>query len=66
MTYEVTMDIMRGDDAVEARFWCEEQGWRHIVDFRWFKPDHFKNQWYFIFQFDDQEKANWFALRWAS
>lgn len=66
MTHEVRIDIQREQDAEAARRWCEEQGWRHIVDWRWFSPDAFKNQWYYTFQFDDAQKANWFALRWAS
>ncbi len=66
MTYEVTIDIKRSGQAEDARRWCEQHGWRHIVDWRWFKPDYFKDQWYYIFQFDDPKKANWFAIRWAS
>ena len=66
MTHEVIIEYAREDDAREARLWCMEQGWQHLVDWRWFKPDYFKQQMYFIFQFDDPAKANWFALRWSS
>lgn len=61
MTHEVKLETTDVTDAFE---WCKQQGWQHIVDWRWFNPNYSRN--YYIFQFDDPAKANWFALRWCA
>ena len=65
MTYEVIIHMSR-DDIDEMVEWVNSQGWQHIVEWRWFKPDWFKKQMHYIFQFERAEHANWFALRWGS
>lgn len=41
--------------------WCNAQGWRHIVDWRWFHNDDKTKQ----FHFEDPKHAHWFILRWG-
>lgn len=44
--------------------WIEQQGWQHMQEWRWFYP-HIGQNADFIFQFDNEEHAVWFKLRWA-
>jgi hypothetical protein len=51
-------------DEVE---WCNQQGWRHLNDWRWFHhysrsltgPDAVQ------FHFEDDRHAHWFLLKWG-
>jgi hypothetical protein len=47
--------------------WCNNQGWQHIVDWRWFhdKSDVTSIVARVQFHFEDPKHAHWFLLRWG-
>lgn len=45
--------------------WCESQGWRHIVDWRWFHNDTSFPDISVQFHFEDDRHAHWFLLAWG-
>jgi hypothetical protein len=65
MTHEVKIGIERDKELPDMFAWLDEHKQQHIVDWRWFKPDYFRNVWCYTFQFEDEQIANWFALRWV-
>ncbi len=44
--------------------WCNEQGWRHIIDWRWFW-NHPSRDRSIQLHFEDPAHAHWFILRWG-
>lgn len=49
----------------EVFAWLEQQGWKHLSDWRWYHPFKEEGIHYYTFQFDQEKHANWFALRWS-
>ena len=45
--------------------WCNNQGWRHIVDWRWFHNDSSFPDSTVQFHFEDDRHAHWFLLTWG-
>jgi hypothetical protein len=66
MTHEIKISVKPENVLPDIFDWLNEQGWEHIVDWRWFRPKADTSDNRYIFQFDDQKKANWFAMRWSS
>jgi hypothetical protein len=65
MTVDVKIDLKDQYTDLPVIFnWINDQGLRHIVDWRWTRPDHFKGEKHFTFQFEDDKHAEWFSLRW--
>ena len=65
MTIDVKIDIKSAQVMPYIFDWIQEQGWQHIVDWRCFHPDKgmFRDKRY-TFQFEKEEHATMFALRW--
>ena len=65
MTIDVKIDIKPEQVLPDVFDWIHEQGWQHIVDWRWYRPAEgmFRDTRY-TFQFDKEEHATMFALRW--
>lgn len=66
MRYNVRVDLAEGDPINEVFDWITEQGWQHIVEWRWFRPDYYNLDTHYTFQFDNDKHATLFVLRWAS
>ncbi len=45
--------------------WCDAQGWRHILDWRWFHDDVSHLDKTVQFHFEDDRHAHWFLLKWG-
>lgn len=61
MSYDVI--IRPGDELSAVHKWIKEQGWKHIVEWRWFIK---RNQvGSYTFQFESEEHAILFTLRWS-
>jgi hypothetical protein len=63
MTYEVTIKLRPDQIMPDVFDWLHNQAWQHIVDWRWFRPKD--NSGTYIFQFEKDEHATVFALRWV-
>lgn len=63
--YEVTVKVKVGEasNLIEILAWIHKQGWKEIVEWRWFRLDEVDRK--YNFQFDDPKHAEWFALRWS-
>lgn len=61
MSYDVT--ISPGDELTTVHKWIKERGWKHIVEWRWFVLK--KEVGSYTFQFENEEHAIMFTLRWA-
>lgn len=65
MSYEITVTVPEMSNLVEMLKWAEDQGWKHIVEWRWFKMGMKQHTGLaYKFQFDNPKHAEWFALRW--
>jgi hypothetical protein len=64
MSEEVIISI--DADVTAILQWIKEQGWKHLNDYIWTKPDYFKDNWFYTFRFEDKRHAVLFALRWVS
>ena len=64
MTYDIRIKLKK-DELSEVFVWIQQQGWKHIVEWRWFHSgiDKFRDSGY-VFQFDNEKHAEWFSLRW--
>lgn len=60
--HEVIVQIFDFTKLAEIHSWIHAQGWKEMVEWRWFKLDILGR---YKFQFDDPKHAEWFALRWA-
>jgi hypothetical protein len=47
--------------------WCNNQGWQHIVDWRWFHDNPASTSIFarVQFHFEDDRHAHWFLLTWG-
>lgn len=53
------------NELSEIHKWLNAKDWRHIVDWRWFAPAKGKDTpKFYIFQFENDQHAVEFALRW--
>jgi len=65
MTYAIKISI-KGNQALPNVFnWLHEQGWTHLKDWKWFHPHLDDPNRLYSFQFDQEEYAVLFALRWT-
>ena len=66
MGYSVLYTLPENDTLLASPVvkWCNEQGWRHIIDWRWFwnPPSDPRT---LQFHFEDPQHAHWFILRWG-
>lgn len=65
MTYEVKVSLKKNEVLPDMFDWLEERKQKHLIDWRWFKPEPLSNKMYYTFQFEDAKIANWFAIRWS-
>lgn len=68
MGYSIRYTLGLGETCDPQLRWCEAQGWRHIIDWRWFKnPPRDLNSGIRTvqFHFEDNTHAQWFLLRWG-
>ena len=65
MSYSVCISINRSEVLLDAFDWLEEQELVAIHDYRYTKPDYFKDDWNFTFTFNKESDATLFALRWS-
>ena len=49
----------------EILSWCEQQGWKSMLDYMWFSHSPSLPNAVKTFQFRDEQKCMMFALRWA-
>lgn len=65
MTCDVRITLKKSEVLPDVFDWIHQQGWKHIVEWRWFRAgmDGVSDRHY-IFQFDDEKHAEWFSLRW--
>lgn len=66
MTYNIKVNPTANNPINDVFDWITAQGWQHIVEWRWFKPDYYNLETHYTFQFDNDKHAEWFMLRWAS
>lgn len=64
MTIDVKIDIKPAQVIPDVLDWIHEQGWQHIVEWRWFRPAGGMVDKRYTFQFDKEEHATMFVLRW--
>lgn len=65
MTYDVKISLKRHEVLPDVFDWLLEQDLFHTKHYSYTKPDYFKDDWDFTFQFVKSEHASIFALRWA-
>lgn len=66
MTYDVKIDARPEEKLRQMHDWIKERGWKHLIDFRWFHPNLPKDKgMYWTFQFEREEDAILFTLRWS-
>jgi hypothetical protein len=67
MTTEVKIYIRQKHVLPDVFDWINDQGWQHIVEWRWFRPSSDRqeaNDWRYTFQFEKEEHATLFSLKW--
>jgi hypothetical protein len=62
MTVDVKIKLNPSQVMPDIFDWLHAQGWQHIVDWRWFRPKD--NSGTYIFQFEEDEHAILFSLKW--
>ncbi len=68
MGLAIKYTVPRTQGNVQAELdWCSHQGWRHIVDWRWFhdRSDLTSTDARVQFHFEDTRHAHWFLLKWG-
>jgi len=65
MTYDVKISLKRSEVLPDVFDWLLDKDLNHIEDWTYTKPDYFKDDWDFTFQFQRSEDATIFALRWS-
>ena len=65
--YDIRIPVDKVELGLKEVFaWIEQQGWKHLSDWRWFRPSIEEGIHYYTFQFNRRDHAVWFALRWLS
>ncbi len=64
MSYNIRVNLKKDEVLPDVFEWIQQQGWKHLVEWRWFKPDYYNLETHYTFQFDDEKHADWFSLRW--
>jgi hypothetical protein len=65
MSYNIHVNLKKDEVLPDVFEWIQQQGWKHLVEWRWFKPDYYNLETHYTFQFDDEKQAEWFSLRWT-
>lgn len=66
MGLSIRYTLPRGQTAPRAEVqWCTDQGWRHVLDWRWFWNNPSQDRTRIQFHFEDPAHAHWFILRWG-
>jgi hypothetical protein len=65
MSYNIRVNLKKDEVLPDVFEWIQQQGWKHLVEWRWFKPDYYNLETHYTFQFDDEKQAEWFSLRWT-
>jgi hypothetical protein len=65
MTTDVKITLKPDQIMPDVFDWIHSQGWKHIVEWRWFHAgtDRVRDPRY-TFQFDKEEHATLFSLKW--
>lgn len=66
MTTDVKINIKPENVLPDLFDWIHDQGWKHIVEWRWFRPEYNESNTdkRYTFQFENENHAIIFALRW--
>jgi hypothetical protein len=64
MTTEVKIHIKPHQVLPDVFDWINDHGWQHIVEWRWFRPSQASRDTRYTFQFEKEEHATMFSLKW--
>lgn len=63
MYHDVKVDLGPTEVLPDIFDWINGQGWKYMLEWRWFKPELHDRR--YTFQFDNAKHATMFTLRWA-